>query len=69
MTVRPEKRRDPDKRVREVRVRQEVAGDRGGFVGECELASQVVGAADREGRAIRESKWNDGERRRGEEGG
>ena len=68
MTVRPEKRRDPDKRVREVRVRQEVAGDRGGFVGECELASQVVGATDREGRAIRESKWNDGERRRGEEG-
>jgi hypothetical protein len=28
-------------------------------VGECELASQVVGATDREGRAIRESKWND----------
>jgi hypothetical protein len=25
MTVRPEKRRDPDKRVREVRVRQEIS--------------------------------------------
>ena len=55
--------------MREVRVRQEVTGDRGGFVGECELASQVVGATDREGRAIRESKWNDGKRLRGEEGG
>ena len=52
-----------------MRVWQEVAGDGGGFVRECELAGEVVETADGENGAIGEGEGDNGEGFGSEEGG
>ncbi len=58
--MRAKKRRQTNKRIGESEVRQEITGDRRGFVREGELTSQVRGASHLQNRAVRKIERDDG---------
>ena len=58
--VRAKERRQTNKRMRESKIRQEITGDRRGFVGKGELSCEVGRAAHLQDRAVRQSEGDDG---------
>ncbi len=52
--------RQTDKRMGESKIRQEITGDRRGFVGKGELSCEVGGAAHLQHRVVRQSEGDDG---------
>ncbi len=54
--MRAKERRQTNKRMGESEVRQEIAGDRRGFVWEGELTGQVRGASHLQNKGVRKSE-------------
>ncbi len=58
--MRTKERRQTNERMRESIIRQEIAGDRRGLVGEGELTGEVRRAAHLQDRTVRKSEGYDG---------